>query len=615
MPIASSSPNFSQGLGHVASQSGNSALGHALDNSTGDNAIGAANPGDSGFPGTGSFLSSWQAMLASLEGPTGEWETTGEGETTREGEKGAISSTEAAAAIAGRASNGISGKGSAGTVDRAVDSAPNSSSQTALTSSADRLARLQQLVAQKAAQTSSATGGVGSASKSASLRATGIQPSRSGKASAGSESSNGAMASAAPSGGDQSMAANMAAGHASQAAQNSAQGNDTRPAVSRTGFGPSGLAADAAFSAHNLAVSSTNGESIAPAGLNAKENESVEPSRAGSNASVDGGVNSTQNGSGLSGAGEGSAEAIPNEANLIDAVNGPADQASVAISADALSHSDPSSAASSSSATRRAGSGSSSFSDSSARSVQRGERVSGVGAAAGPAVHNLQIAQGNSTPSTLAQGAYPLAVSGAGAGSASSSASGSAVSANPASAGETFAALDGGSSDGRVSWTHTGANRAEAGFEDPSLGWVGVRADLGGGGVHASLVPGSAEASQTLGSHLAGLNSYLAERHPGVSPVTVAAEEHGGTSGSTHPGSGNESGTQSETQSGSQSSTSQQDSSGNPDNGWMSAGPDNTAIQVAGRAHTFPSPLPTSDAGFATQQAGKSSGSYISVMA
>jgi hypothetical protein len=72
--------------------------------------------------------------------------------------------------------------------------------------------------------------------------------------------------------------------------------------------------------------------------------------------------------------------------------------------------------------------------------------------------------------------------------------------------------------------------RAEAGYQDPALGWVSVRADLSGGVVHAQLVPGSADAAQALGSHLTGLNAYLDEHHTPVETLTLTAPE-GGWSG------------------------------------------------------------------------------------
>ena len=93
------------------------------------------------------------------------------------------------------------------------------------------------------------------------------------------------------------------------------------------------------------------------------------------------------------------------------------------------------------------------------------------------------------------------------------------------SARETFAALDSESAPRTPAWIHAGAQRAEAGFQDPALGWVGVRADMGTGGIHAALVPDSADAAQALGGHLAGLNSYLAEQHTPVETLTLASPE------------------------------------------------------------------------------------------
>ena len=96
-----------------------------------------------------------------------------------------------------------------------------------------------------------------------------------------------------------------------------------------------------------------------------------------------------------------------------------------------------------------------------------------------------------------------------------------------------FQSLDSPSAPGAPMWTHSTAHQAEAGFEDPALGWVGVRADLSGGAVHASLLPGSEQAAQELGRHMDGLNTYLAEQHTAVdslvmaAPTGRAAAEHG----------------------------------------------------------------------------------------
>jgi hypothetical protein len=99
---------------------------------------------------------------------------------------------------------------------------------------------------------------------------------------------------------------------------------------------------------------------------------------------------------------------------------------------------------------------------------------------------------------------------------------------------EAFAELDAQDMTGKPTWIHAGTQRAEAGFQDPALGWVSVRADASGGGVHAQLVPGSADAAQTLGGHLAGLNAYLTEHHAPVETLTVSAPDGGWT------GTGNE---------------------------------------------------------------------------
>jgi diguanylate cyclase (GGDEF)-like protein len=67
---------------------------------------------------------------------------------------------------------------------------------------------------------------------------------------------------------------------------------------------------------------------------------------------------------------------------------------------------------------------------------------------------------------------------------------------------------------------------------------VGVRADTSGGGVHAELVAGSADAAQTLGGHLAGLNAYLAENHTPVETLTLTSSASGWTALDSGSGSG-----------------------------------------------------------------------------
>jgi len=116
---------------------------------------------------------------------------------------------------------------------------------------------------------------------------------------------------------------------------------------------------------------------------------------------------------------------------------------------------------------------------------------------------------------------------------------------------EAFATLDGADTPGSTTWIHAGTQHAEAGYQDPALGWVGVRADLSGGGVHAQLVPGSADAAQALGSHLAGLNAYLAEHHTPVETLSLTSPEGG------WPGPGSGQGTGEGTQQGAGQQTAQ----------------------------------------------------------
>jgi len=132
---------------------------------------------------------------------------------------------------------------------------------------------------------------------------------------------------------------------------------------------------------------------------------------------------------------------------------------------------------------------------------------------------------------------------------ADGNAGGSTGAAAEPAVGEAFSALDAEAAPGTPSWIHAGGRRAEAGFQDPDLGWVGVRAEMAAGGIHAALVPDSAAAAQALGGHLAGLNAYLSEQHTPVETLTLAAP-HGrgaeqaadqGLSQGMHQGSGQDS--------------------------------------------------------------------------
>jgi hypothetical protein len=91
-----------------------------------------------------------------------------------------------------------------------------------------------------------------------------------------------------------------------------------------------------------------------------------------------------------------------------------------------------------------------------------------------------------------------------------------------------FAALDAGNSPGTPAWTQGGSQHAEAGFRDPALGWVSVRADLSADGIHATLVPSSSEAAQALNGHLAGLSTHLVEQQSPVASLTMASPSETG---------------------------------------------------------------------------------------
>jgi hypothetical protein len=112
-----------------------------------------------------------------------------------------------------------------------------------------------------------------------------------------------------------------------------------------------------------------------------------------------------------------------------------------------------------------------------------------------------------------------------------------------------FSALDADPGQPDLQWTHRSARQVEAGFQDPSLGWVSVRADLTPGGLHASVVPNSPEASQMLGSHIFGLNAYLAERHGGSVTVSLAGSENHSSTLSLTPGQQGQSGEQQQNES------------------------------------------------------------------
>jgi Flagellar hook-length control protein FliK len=106
----------------------------------------------------------------------------------------------------------------------------------------------------------------------------------------------------------------------------------------------------------------------------------------------------------------------------------------------------------------------------------------------------------------------------------------------------TFAALDAHANAGAPAWLHAGAQHAEAGFQDPSLGWVGVRADLSGGAIHAAIVPGSAEAAQALGAQMPALHAHLAAQDVALATLSLhtATGGSGGDARQMQPGTGDQ---------------------------------------------------------------------------
>jgi hypothetical protein len=107
----------------------------------------------------------------------------------------------------------------------------------------------------------------------------------------------------------------------------------------------------------------------------------------------------------------------------------------------------------------------------------------------------------------------------------------------PSNSQQTFAALNEEIRAPSPVWIHAGGNKAEAGFKDPTLGWVGVRAQADASGVHAALVPGSPDASRTLSGDLPSLSAYLGEHHTAVRTLTMASPESSWAGeGSGHPG-------------------------------------------------------------------------------
>jgi hypothetical protein len=181
---------------------------------------------------------------------------------------------------------------------------------------------------------------------------------------------------------------------------------------------------------------------------------------------------------------------------------------------------------------------------------QTAQGASGVLASAAPAAHPASFAANIPGSDAFSLARDPSSVQAAN-GTAAEVGESSSAAQGTSTTHQTFATLDNIDDRTTLNWVHSGARHAEAGFEDPTLGWIGVRADQSGGGVHAIVVPSTAEAVQALGSQMAGLNAHLAESHTPLASLSLGSAE--GREGGTGTGqSFNESAGQDQAQSNSQ---------------------------------------------------------------
>jgi len=221
------------------------------------------------------------------------------------------------------------------------------------------------------------------------------------------------------------------------------------------------------------------------------------------------------------------------------------------------------------------------------------------------------------------------------------SASSAAAGAGRSALRETFSALDADSGAVSPTWTHAAPQQAEAGFKDPALGWVGVRADTSGGGVHAVLVPGSAKAAEELGRHMDGIHTYMAEQHTpidslgmdapggmgsgmaggrGPMPVSHSGMDQAGDSGS-NSGSGQNGQQQSDSGNGSGGDQTAAGQAGTDRNGSNQGGPDPNSRQgwtePVGQSHSVAASVPEAASGSGLEADGLAwqSGNRISLVA
>jgi hypothetical protein len=84
--------------------------------------------------------------------------------------------------------------------------------------------------------------------------------------------------------------------------------------------------------------------------------------------------------------------------------------------------------------------------------------------------------------------------------------------------------LESGAGLKATQWISANTHRAEAGFRDPTFGWIGLRAELGPEGVSASVIPSSYSAAQALGVHIGALNAHLEQQRIQVHSLTLSVQ-------------------------------------------------------------------------------------------
>lgn len=138
-----------------------------------------------------------------------------------------------------------------------------------------------------------------------------------------------------------------------------------------------------------------------------------------------------------------------------------------------------------------------------------------------------------------------------GTGSAETGGRGGATSAGSSSVGvsvkDAFVRMDAGDAPS-AHWLRSAPRMVEVGVDDPSHGWLEIRAQGGAGQVAASLSAASPEAHSALHAQLSGMAEYLADRAIGVRSLAVGEPASAGSAagfsdrGGSGPGQGSNQG-------------------------------------------------------------------------